>query len=110
MAHDALGAHARDELGITEVMSARPLQAAMFSAVSFAAGAGLPLLVAWFTSGTTLIWSVAAGSLVSLVLLGAVAAKAGGASVVVGAARVLFWGAVAMAATAVVGRLFGAAV
>jgi vacuolar iron transporter family protein len=61
MAHDALGAHARDELGITEVMSARPLQAAMFSAVSFAAGAGLPLLVAWFTSGTTLIWSVAAG-------------------------------------------------
>ena len=110
MAHDALGAHARDELGITEVMSARPLQAAVFSAVSFAVGAALPLLVAWFTVGTTLIWTVAAGSLVSLTGLGAVAARAGGASMLTGAVRVLFWGAVAMAATAVVGRLFGAVV
>lgn len=110
MAHDALGAHARDELGITEVMSARPLQAAVFSAVSFAIGAALPLVVAWFTADSTLIWAVAIGSLISLTLLGAVAAKAGGASMLMGAARVLFWGAVAMAATALVGRLFGAVV
>ncbi len=110
MAHDALGAHARDELGITEVMSARPLQAAVFSAVSFAIGAALPLVVAWFTADSTLIWAVAIGSLISLTLLGAVAAKAGGASILMGAARVLFWGAVAMAATALVGRLFGAVV
>lgn len=110
MAHDALGAHARDELGITEVMSARPLQAAVFSAVSFAIGAALPLVVAWFTADSTLIWAVAIGSLISLSLLGAVAAKAGGASSLMGAARVLFWGAVAMAATALVGRLFGAVV
>lgn len=110
MAHDALGAHARDELGITEVMSARPLQAAVFSAVSFAAGAALPLAVAWLTSGSTLIWAVAAGSLVFLTMLGAIAAKAGGAPMLTGAARLLFWGAVAMAATAVVGRLFGAVV
>jgi VIT1/CCC1 family predicted Fe2+/Mn2+ transporter len=110
MAHDALGAHARDELGITEVMSARPLQAAVFSAVSFAAGAALPLLVAWFTVNSTLIWAVAVGSLISLTVLGAVAARAGGASMTTGAVRVLFWGAVAMAATALVGRLFGAVV
>ncbi len=110
MAHDALGAHARDELGITEVMSARPLQAAVFSAVSFAAGAALPLVVAWLTPGSSLIWAVAAGSLVFLTMLGAVAAKAGGASMLTGAVRLLFWGAVAMAATALVGRLFGAVV
>lgn len=110
MAHDALGAHARDELGITEVMSARPLQAAVFSAVSFAAGAALPLAVAWFVPGSRLIWAVAAGSLVFLTLLGAIAARAGGAPMLTGAARVLFWGAVAMAATALVGRLFGAVV
>lgn len=110
MEHDALAAHARDELGITETMSAQPLQAAVFSAISFAAGAGLPLITAWFAPHASLIWLVAAFSLVFLALLGAVAANAGGASMSKGAARVLFWGAAAMAATALVGKLFGTAV
>ena len=110
MEHDALGAHARDELGISEVMSARPLQAAVFSAVSFAVGASLPLSVAWFSSGTSMIWLVAVFSLLFLALLGAVAARAGGASMIKGSIRVLFWGAIAMAATALVGKLFGAVV
>lgn len=108
MAHDALAAHARDELGITEVMSARPLQAAVFSAVSFSAGALLPLVAVWLSPMSSLIWITAASSLVFLAMLGAVAAYAGGASMVKGAVRVLFWGAVAMAATALVGKLFGA--
>ena len=110
MAHDALGAHARDELGITDVMTARPLQAAGFSAVSFSLGAALPLLVSTFTP---LGWStiaVAAASLLFLTVLGAVAAKTGGADVLKGATRVLFWGAMAMVATDLVGRLFGTAV
>ena len=110
MAHDALGAHARDELGITDVMTARPLQAAGFSAVSFSLGAALPLLVSTFTP---LGWStiaVAAASLFFLTVLGAVAAKTGGADVLKGATRVLFWGAMAMVATDLVGRLFGTAV
>lgn len=110
MAHDALGAHARDELGISEIMSARPIQAAIFSAISFAIGAALPLSVTWFSSGPMLIWFVAASSLIFLALLGAVAARAGGASMMTGAMRVLFWGAIAMGATALVGKLFGAVV
>jgi len=110
MAHDALGAHTRDELGISEVTSARPLQAAIFSAVAFSVGAALPLAVTWFLPFTAMIWAVAASSLVFLAILGAVAAKAGGAGMVKGSLRVLFWGAIAMAVTAGVGKLFGAVV
>ena len=110
MAHDALGAHARDELGITEVMSARPIQAAFASAGSFAVGAALPLVVTAVTPEPLLIPTVAGASLAFLALLGGVAARAGGAGVAVGAMRVLFWGAVAMAATAGVGALFGTVV
>lgn len=110
MAHDALGAHTRDELGISEVMSARPIQAAIFSAVAFSVGAALPLAVTWFSPFTSMIWAVAACSLVFLAILGAVAAKAGGAGMVKGSLRVLFWGAIAMAVTAGVGKLFGAVV
>lgn len=109
-AHDALAAHARDELGISEVMSARPLQASVFSAVSFAIGAGLPLGVTALFTGSMLIPVVALSSLVFLAILGGVAARTGGANIVVGASRILFWGAVAMAATALVGKLFGTAV
>ena len=110
MAHDALAAHARDELGITEAMSARPLQAAVFSAVSFSIGAALPLATVWLSPMSGLIYITAASSLVFLAALGAVAARAGGASMVRGSVRVLFWGAIAMAATALVGKLFGAVV
>lgn len=106
-AHDALAAHARDELGISDVMTARPIQAAVFSAVSFSIGAALPLGVAALTFGVRLIPTVAVASLVFLALLGAVAARVGGAPVARGLVRVLFWGAIAMAATALVGRLFG---
>ena len=108
MAHDALAAHARDELGITDAMSARPLQAAVFSAVSFSIGAALPLAAAWLSPLPSLIWITAVSSLVFLAVLGAVAAGAGGASMLRGSVRVLFWGAIAMAATALVGKLFGA--
>lgn len=108
--HDALGAHARDELGISEAQSARPTQAAGFSAVSFAVGAALPLSVAALFGGPWMIMAVAVSSLVFLAVLGGVAARAGGASVVRGAARVLFWGAMAMAVTALVGNLFGTVV
>ncbi len=110
MAHDALGAHARDELGISEVMTARPLQAASFSAVSFAVGASLPLGVAWLSPLSQLIIPVAVSSLVFLAILGAVAARAGGAGIWAGAVRVLFWGAIAMGITAVAGRIFGTVV
>ncbi|MEP6947485.1 MAG: VIT family protein [Acidobacteriota bacterium] len=110
MEHDALGAHTRDELGITATLSANPLQAAGFSAASFALGATPPLIVAWLAPGHLMIWLVAASSLLFLILLGAVAARAGGASIITGAFRVLFWGAIAMTATALVGKLFGAAV
>ncbi|CAN5432181.1 VIT family protein [soil metagenome] len=110
MAHDALGAHTRDELGITETLSANPLQAAGFSAGSFAIGAILPLGVAWLSPGPLMIWLVGISSLVFLTVLGGVAARAGGAGVITGAVRVLFWGAIAMAATALVGHLFGAVV
>lgn len=110
MAHDALGAHTRDELGISEVTSARPLQAAIFSAAAFSVGAAMPLVVTWFSPFTFMIWAVAVSSLVFLAVLGAVAAKAGGAGMVRGSLRVLFWGAIAMAVTAGVGKLFGAVV
>jgi VIT1/CCC1 family predicted Fe2+/Mn2+ transporter len=109
MAHDALGAHARDELGITEALSARPLQAAFASAGSFSVGAVLPLLVTAVAPEASLIPLVAGTSLLFLALLGALAARAGGAGVAVGALRVTFWGALAMGLTAGVGALFGAA-
>ena len=107
MAKDALGAHARDELGISEMVAARPVQAAFASAASFAVGAALPMLVSLFAPISALGWLVSAASLLFLALLGALAARTGGAGVVKGAFRVTFWGAVAMAATALVGRLFG---
>jgi VIT1/CCC1 family predicted Fe2+/Mn2+ transporter len=110
MKHDALGAHARDELGITEVLSARPMQAALASAASFAVGAALPLVVTAFGPETMLIPLVSGTSLLFLGLLGGVAAKAGGAGVWAGTARVTFWGALAMALTAGVGAVFGTAV
>ncbi len=108
--HDALAAHVRDELGIIEETKARPVQAAFSSAISFAAGAVLPLLLAMFVPVGYIIPVVGAGSLVSLAILGAVAARAGGANIYVGAMRVFFWGAMAMIATAVVGKLFGTTV
>ncbi len=110
MAHDALGAHARDELGISTTMSARPVQAALSSAASFAAGAALPLGVAALVTGPSLMLWVSGSSLVFLAMLGALAARAGGASLWIGAGRVSFWGALAMAITAGVGALFGAVV
>ncbi len=110
MAHDALGAHARDELGLSETTMARPIQAASASATSFAAGAALPVLLVAVTPVGSMIAVVAASSLVFLGLLGSVAAKAGGASALAGSIRVTFWGALAMAATAAIGHLFGAAV
>jgi VIT1/CCC1 family predicted Fe2+/Mn2+ transporter len=110
MAHDALGAHARDELGLSEIHAARPIQAALASAATFAVGAALPLALAWLGPQARLVPTVAAGSLVLLALLGGLAARVGGAGVGVGAARVTFWGALAMAATAGVGKLFGTVV
>jgi VIT1/CCC1 family predicted Fe2+/Mn2+ transporter len=107
MAHDALGAHARDELGISEALSARPIQAALASAGSFAVGAAMPLLVTAIAPESALIPLVSGTSLVFLTLLGGLAARAGGAGVTVGAIRVTFWGALAMAVTAGVGALFG---
>lgn len=105
-AHDALGSHARDELGINETMLAQPIQAALASAASFAMGAALPLLVVLFMPTNNLMLAVALFSLVFLALLGGLAAKVGGANCWVGTARVAFWGALAMAATAGVGSLF----
>jgi len=107
MAHDALGAHARDELGISETMSARPIQAALTSAASFAAGAALPLLVVAMVAAPALVPAVSATSLAFLALLGGLAARVGGARAAVGAVRVTFWGALAMVLTAGVGALFG---
>lgn len=106
MKHDALGAHARDEIGITSTASPRPVQAAFSSAATFTIGAALPLLVAWLIAGEWLIKSVAVASLVFLATLGALAARAGGASMPIGAARVTFWGLLAMLVTAGIGRLF----
>jgi len=110
MAHDALGAHARDELGITEQMTARPLQAAATSAATFAVGAALPLLVVTFAPLAKVTLLVSGASLICLATLGALAARTGGASPWIGSGRVAFWGALAMAATALIGRLFGTAV
>lgn len=107
MEHDALGAHARDEIGISEVAVARPVQAAMSSAATFFVGAALPLLVAWSVPGSNQIVAVASSSLLFLATLGVLAARAGGASKLVGAVRVTFWGALAMVVTAGVGHLFG---
>jgi VIT1/CCC1 family predicted Fe2+/Mn2+ transporter len=106
-AHNALGAHARDELGINEIMTARPMQAAFASACTFAIGAALPLWVAYSVSKLNIVPYVAGMSLIFLALLGGFAAKAGGANCWIGTARVAFWGALAMAATAGVGGLFG---
>ena len=110
MAHDALGAHARDELGLTDTHTARPLQAALTSAAMFAIGAALPLLVAILGPEQYMIPGVAAGSLVFLAVMGAVAAQVGGSGRLVGAVRVTFWGALAMAATAGIGRIVGTVV
>ena len=110
MAHDAIGAHARDELGISETFRARPIQAALASACSFAVGAVMPLLAAIVASPARVIPLVAGSSLMFLALLGGLAARAGGAGVIVGALRVTFWGALAMAVTAGVGSLFGTVV
>ena len=108
MTHDALGAHARDELGISTTLAARPVQAALASAASFAVGAALPMLVAMLAPANSLIGFVCASSLAFLALLGAIAARAGGAKILAGAWRVTFWGALAMGITAGVGTLFGA--
>ncbi len=110
MAHDALGAHARDELGISDTLSARPLQAALASAGSFAVGAVLPLVVAVLAPGNALPYWISGTSLVFLAALGAVAARAGGASALNGAWRVTFWGALAMAITAGIGGWVGTSV
>src|SRR4249920_1610157 len=107
MEHDALGAHGRDELGISVISTAKPVQAAMASAVTFSVGAALPLLIVLLVPGSTLMWAVSGSSLVFLALLGSLAASLGGASVVTAAVRVTFWGALAMALTAGVGALFG---
>jgi vacuolar iron transporter family protein len=109
MAHDAIGAHARDELGISKTLTARPIQAALASAASFSVGGALPLVVVSVAPSTALVAVVFATSLVCLALLGGLAAYAGGAKVWVGATRITFWGALAMAATAGVGSLFRSA-
>jgi vacuolar iron transporter family protein len=110
MAKDALGAHARDELGISETLSAKPVQAAFASAGTFAVGAALPLLTVLVAPAAALVWVVSGSSLIFLALLGALAARTGGSPVWRSVARVTFWGALAMALTAGVGALFGAAV
>jgi len=110
MAHDALGAHARDELGISDTLSARPIQAAVSSAASFSIGAALPLLVAALSPVDSVIWLVCIVSLAALAALGVVSARAGGAPVLLATWRVTFWGALAMAITAGVGLAFGTAV
>jgi VIT1/CCC1 family predicted Fe2+/Mn2+ transporter len=108
MAKDALGAHARDELGITDSLSARPVQAAFASATSFTLGAFLPLLLIFVVPVANLMWTVSGGSLFFLAALGAVSARVGGAPVGKSILRVTFWGALAMALTAGVGAMFGA--
>jgi len=107
MAHDALGAHARDEIGISDKTTARPFQAAWSSGVSFTVGAALPLAVAWVVPRQYVLSAVAAASLLFLAFLGGLAARTGGAPIVSGATRVTLWGAFAMALTAGVGQLFG---
>ncbi|MGB8224021.1 MAG: VIT family protein [Polyangiales bacterium] len=107
MAHDALAAHARDELGISSLLSARPVQAALASAGTFAVGAALPLSVALFAPAPAIMWAVSGSALLFLALLGALSAAVGGAPVVTATVRVTFWGALAMALTAGIGALFG---
>ena len=110
MRHDAIGTHARDELGISDITAARPIQAALASAGAFTAGAILPLLIVVLVAGGGLIYAVAGTSLLLLALLGALAAHAGGANIWKGALRVTFWGALAMLVTAVIGAAFGASI
>jgi vacuolar iron transporter family protein len=105
--HDALGAHSRDELGISDALAARPVQAAMASAATFAAGAAMPLAMVLVFPSASVMWGVGIGSLLFLAFLGFLAARAGGSPVVASVARVTFWGALAMAITAGVGALFG---
>ncbi|MCH9741799.1 MAG: VIT family protein [Proteobacteria bacterium] len=105
--HDALAAHVRDEIGITETLNAKPLEAALTSAITFTVGAALPLFVAWFAPAPLLTTWIVGTTLLFLALLGGVGAQAGGAPVLVGAARVTFWGVVALSATMLVGALFG---
>ena len=109
MQHDALGAHARDELGISDTLAARPAQAAFASAGTFAVGAFLPLLIVVLVPVSARMWAVSGSSLLFLALLGSLSARAGGAPLIVAALRVTFWGALAMALTAGVGALFGVA-
>ena len=110
MNHDALGAHARDELGISEITTARPIQAAMTSAMTFSVGAAFPLLMVVLAPPSLLVPIVSAASLVFLAVLGAIGARAGGATILKATARVAFWGAAAMALTAGIGKLVGTAV
>lgn len=107
MAKDALGAHARDELGISEILAANPVQAAFASAASFAVGAAMPMLISFVAPVSILPWLVSASSLLFLAMLGAFAAYTGGAGILKGAFRVTFWSAAAMAATALIGTIFG---
>ncbi len=109
-AHDALAAHARDELGITDMMAAKPLQAALTSAATFAVGAAIPLMVALLLPVEKLQIAIAGVSLAALIFLGGLAAKVGGATIYIGAVRVGFWGAAAMALTSAAGHFFGAVV
>jgi VIT1/CCC1 family predicted Fe2+/Mn2+ transporter len=110
MAQDALGAHARDELGLSELHTARPIQAALASAASFALGAALPLLMTVISPVSYMVPIVAGSSLIFLAFMGGLAANTGGANVLIGAGRVTFWGALAMAITAAIGALIGTAV
>ena len=110
MAKDALGAHARDELGISEITTARPVQAALTSAASFSVGAAMPLLMVIVSPASALVVTVSAASLAFLAVLGAIGARAGGANILRATARVTFWGALAMALTAGIGKLFGTVV
>lgn len=110
MRHDALGAHARDELGISETLTARPVQAALASAATFASGAMLPLVIVMLVPVSTLLWAVSVASLIFLALLGSLAARTGGAPVRPAALRVTFWGALAMGATAGIGAVVGVAI
>ena len=109
MAHDALAAHARDELGVSDILAAKPVQAAMASAGAFAAGAFLPLMMVLLLPPSALMWGLAGSSLFFLAFLGLIAARAGGAPLLVSIMRVTFWGALAMGITAGVGSLFGVA-
>jgi VIT1/CCC1 family predicted Fe2+/Mn2+ transporter len=107
MAHDALGAHARDELGISPSTAARPVQAALASAAAFSVGAAPPLVMALMVPDAFVVWAVSIASLLFLAILGAAGAKTGGARMLTATIRVTFWGALAMAVTAGIGALFG---